>query len=179
MKIELKGIKIYERMSEETVCFHASLWVDGKRLCTVSNRGIGGENDYSANYREVERVDAWCKANLPRWGGSEDPSVPVDSDGYETNLEVHIEDLLNRFLRINDLKKHLKRGVVLLPKNGTLGVGEFGVIKHPNYSNGSKVPIDELGHWLAKVERDNPSDLVISQYNDDARDVWLRFCEAS
>ena len=35
--ISLKGIKVYEGMSEETHCFEANLYVDNKKLGRVSN----------------------------------------------------------------------------------------------------------------------------------------------
>lgn len=178
MNITLKNIKVYQSMSEETLCFEASLWVDQKKLCRVTNSGRGGCNDYSCNFKDIEKVDAWCKANLPRWGGSEDTSLPVPCDGYETSLDVHLGDLLNEHIAIKDLKKYLKSRVVLVPKNGGVS-GEFSVIKHPNYSSGSKARVEDLGSWFAKVERDNPSDLVISRYNDDARDAWLKFCRST
>ena len=39
--IELKNVKIYAGMSEETTAFDATLYIDGKRRCGVSNRGHG------------------------------------------------------------------------------------------------------------------------------------------
>ena len=45
MKITLKNVKHYESMSEETDCFEASLYVDGKKVGRVSNRGTGSYKD--------------------------------------------------------------------------------------------------------------------------------------
>lgn len=43
----LKNIKTCDFMSEETVCFEANLYCDGKLLARVSNDGHGGQtNDY-------------------------------------------------------------------------------------------------------------------------------------
>lgn len=46
MKIEIKNISYSERMSEETSCFSADLWVDGKKIGVISNRGTGGCDDF-------------------------------------------------------------------------------------------------------------------------------------
>lgn len=41
MKIELKAIKHHTSLSEETHAFSASLYIEGKRVATASNRGHG------------------------------------------------------------------------------------------------------------------------------------------
>ena len=47
MKIEFKNIVRYARLSRETPCFTADLYVDGVLEAHVSNRGNGGGNDYT------------------------------------------------------------------------------------------------------------------------------------
>ena len=42
MKIEVKAVKVHHDMSEETLCFSGNLYVDGKKICQISNRGNGG-----------------------------------------------------------------------------------------------------------------------------------------
>ena len=42
MKLQLKNIKVAAFASEETHCYQASLYVNGKRAATVSNQGHGG-----------------------------------------------------------------------------------------------------------------------------------------
>ena len=41
-KIELKNLKTAEFASEETHCFEATVYLDGKRFCIASNQGHGG-----------------------------------------------------------------------------------------------------------------------------------------
>ena len=41
MKIEVKGIKYFSSMSDETNCFQATLYVDGKKVATCENQGCG------------------------------------------------------------------------------------------------------------------------------------------
>lgn len=45
MQITLKNVKHYESMSEETNCFEATVYIDGKKAGSVSNRGCGGPNE--------------------------------------------------------------------------------------------------------------------------------------
>ena len=45
MKFELKAIKFYESMSEETNCFQGKLYINGKYVADVKNDGRGGCTD--------------------------------------------------------------------------------------------------------------------------------------
>ena len=46
MNIELKNVRIYNGMSEETTCFQGEVFVDGIRIGSVKNDGHGGSNTY-------------------------------------------------------------------------------------------------------------------------------------
>ncbi|MFX7052300.1 hypothetical protein ABTH91_19895, partial [Acinetobacter baumannii] len=46
--------------TEETTCFSAELWADGKKVGTASNRGSGGCNEYFWTDRELgKKLEAW------------------------------------------------------------------------------------------------------------------------
>jgi len=67
MNVELKKVKFHEDMSDETNCFSAEIWVDGKVLAYVKNDGQGGGNDYwpvngQANNSALDSFREWCKA---------------------------------------------------------------------------------------------------------------------
>lgn len=47
MKIELQNFKHSDWASEETDCFRADLWIDGKWFGEVSNDGHGGGHRYT------------------------------------------------------------------------------------------------------------------------------------
>ena len=47
-KIELKNLKTAEFASEETQCYEATVYVDGKAFCIASNQGHGGSDSYDA-----------------------------------------------------------------------------------------------------------------------------------
>lgn len=61
MKITLKNVKVNEVMSEETLCFSADLFENGKLVAHVSNRGHGGCNDVQPRkgltYNDVKHLD--------------------------------------------------------------------------------------------------------------------------
>ena len=62
MKIELKKVKFFDAMSEETPCFTAELWDDGKHVAYVKNSGHGGGNNVYPipdvnTYKDVMKYD--------------------------------------------------------------------------------------------------------------------------
>ncbi len=115
MKIELKRIEHSERMSEETECFTADLWVDGVKIGTISNHGTGGCDDFHGDHVAFAAADAWCKANLPRW--SLDEAHP---DQHETDLEMHVASILAKNLGIKQMKRQLAKPC-RLPESGRQG----------------------------------------------------------
>lgn len=44
--LTVKNLKVAEFASEETLCFEATIYVDGKPFCRASNEGRGGPNNY-------------------------------------------------------------------------------------------------------------------------------------
>ena len=122
MKIELKSVKLFEELSEETEAFTATLFVDGVRLADVSNRGSGGPHDLTPvegkTYGDIKFLDEWCKSHLPKWGADFG-----DGDVYDTDLELQISHLVEAERKIQKIKKLLRGKLVLVdddcdPKKG-------------------------------------------------------------
>jgi hypothetical protein len=90
MHVELKKVKFHEDMSDETNCFSAEVWVDGKKLADVSNHGQGGENEYHhlpGMQGDLCKFEEWCKT-LPPLPATEDfpLTLPMNADLYISNL---------------------------------------------------------------------------------------------
>ena len=103
MKIEIKNVKYVESLSEETLCFTATIYLDGKRLGGVSNRGCGGCHEYDFHFSDVEKMEAWCVENLPKW------TCDWDDKEFDTDLEMHISHLVQDYLNERDAKKLFKK----------------------------------------------------------------------
>lgn len=95
MKVELKCVKYYPSMSEETNCFQAAIYIDGKKAGYAENRGTGGNTWLRFDDREVEkRFEEYAKA-LP----AKTYSYPGHPDlTLEMNGEVLVDDLLSEYL---------------------------------------------------------------------------------
>jgi hypothetical protein len=123
MEIKLKNIKINDSFSEETTCFTADIYADGKKVGTAKNDGHGGDTwcrplyseDDNVNHAQrklFELVEIYCKT-LP------DRTVQLHEDRepftYSMNLETVVDDLLAEHLDEKFKKKMVKdmeKGVI-------------------------------------------------------------------
>ena len=64
MKLELKNVKIHDDMSEETICFSARLYIDGKFSAICKNSGMGDDTriTYMTNEAQTKMFD-YCREN--------------------------------------------------------------------------------------------------------------------
>jgi hypothetical protein len=105
MKIELKQVKYYERLSEETNCFSAFVYVDGIKCASAENRGVGGMTDIwplDIKYKElVKQAEEFCKT-LP-------PYVFSDGDTMPYKLDTLVDELFEKHLDEKYKEKHAKK----------------------------------------------------------------------
>jgi hypothetical protein len=110
MKIELKRISFSERMSEETSCFVADIYIDGKKVGSCKNDGRGGCTEYHGNTKAdnelIEKAEEYCKT-LPKIKSS--LGVPFGVLEYDMTFEGVIDDLLEAHLKAKDLQKFNKK----------------------------------------------------------------------
>ena len=89
--VELKNIKVHHGLSEETFCFEASVYLEGKRIGTIANRGCGGANEIGITATEEKRIDSWLKENL----------TYTDYDGNKRPMDFEMWSFL-------EVEKHLQ-----------------------------------------------------------------------
>jgi len=98
MSITLKAVKIHQDMSEETLCFSASLYWNGKKAGSVSNRGCGGSNDYYYETPQIRKeIREWIDVEPVFW-----------NDGTECDFEK-LDCLIGQLVDEVDQKNWLKR----------------------------------------------------------------------
>lgn len=98
IKITLKNLKYAAFASQETACFAATVYVDGKRLCTARNEGHGGGDSYDAlsgpdgfaTGEEAGAARRWLEAEINRIGGLANPMAVDDHDKTGTDVEEKI-----------------------------------------------------------------------------------------
>ena len=112
MKLELKNIKHTAWASEETHCYQASLYVDGKPLAIVSNDGHGGGDRDYAHPKFNDEFSVYCDKMLAVHAYFKSlPNTPSEwcADGLPQELEYWCGDQVNDWLTARELKKKLKK----------------------------------------------------------------------
>lgn len=107
MKLELKKIKVFERSSEETTCFHAVLYVDGKPAAACFNNGKGGMTDVSFHNSAIKNeIEKYCIQN---------PVVNVFNGKTIAfhGVDVRVDELLIKYQMKRTLQKRQKTAFVL------------------------------------------------------------------
>lgn len=103
MKIELRRISFNERMSEETNCFVADLYIDGKKVGECKNEGMGGPTDYygleTRTNEVIKNAEEYCKSL---------PKVVYQDMSWDQSLEGVIDELLENYLKEKEDKKKIK-----------------------------------------------------------------------
>ncbi len=109
MNIELKKFKHAAFASEETLCFKATVYVDGKKFGEASNNGQGGcTNIYVApeNREWLKQVEAYCRT-LPG------VASPLDGAMLPMDFEFLIDTLAHEKLIEKELRSTMQRNIVV------------------------------------------------------------------
>ena len=142
MNLELKSVKYTAWMSEETLCFTANLYVDGKVFAEVSSQGHGGSTDFRPHskfklnttegampfYRQLKEVEAHCEA-MPNLEPCE-----LFAEGLPMCLELWCNMEVEAFLARRDMKRKLKSHV-LFQMQGKDGIYQSKY--HPTVTDGT------------------------------------------
>lgn len=107
---ELKNVKVLESNSQETYCYTATLYYNGKALAKVSNSGRGGADDHVVLDRET-----WDRV----------VERPHDPSG----LEAICHGLVADHLIAQDLKRDLRKKAVFLLDGGLSAISYQGGAK--------------------------------------------------
>ena len=114
--LEVKNLSHYARGSEETPCYNATVYINGKKAIEISNDGRGGM-DYQHSYPDfgdgregiVQKANEWCVKTFGQEsfkfmsGGKEETcTYDIDLEHYchkvlydwlDTNLPSLLEDV--------------------------------------------------------------------------------------
>lgn len=123
MKIELKALKYSDFASQETHCFEAQIYIDGKKRGTADNDGRGGTT--SINPWQLEKEIKQFTDTLPpevRQYGGETMTFEITPDGY-------IDDMVTSELHKKDLKRAMKKKILFTRENQVFETQNFDAAK--------------------------------------------------
>ena len=165
MKIELKKIEFSERMSEETNCFIADLYIDGVKAGECKNDGHGGCTDYyGIEKRQTELIrqaEEYCKTL---------PDIDYGTFKIKNSLEHVIDQLLEDHLKAKEtakMKRKMKTCVLVGIPNG-LNYGYYN-FKRPL----SSVPKPQLQASIDRIKAKLHEGEVILNTNLEALGVTV------
>lgn len=160
--VQLKNIKHSEFASDETHCFEATVYFNGKKIGAVSNNGQGASNRF-----EGDNIKSWGE-NLKVWNGldermkTEHPKfhITYNDTWGDTNMELWVFQQVTKFLQNKDFKRLIKSKIVFTDpdSDNPSEVRYFGFVgerkitpaliayaenNHPNYQILNTMPEDK------------------------------------
>ena len=100
MKLELKNIKYAAFASEETPCYQAAVYVDGKKAVLVSNDGHGGSDHQQFKDKVTEEAITAYFAGLPKVASSFGVEFNPNLE-YWCHTQVEVFNLLKTIRRLS------------------------------------------------------------------------------
>jgi len=138
MDITVKGVKEIKSLSEDSICFDCSVYVNGKRAFTARNRGNGGPTlfdpirPYPKSRALIQEAEEYCKS-LPEveWEYGDGEVLK-----YQPDLDYVVSGLVSEYLDAQEWKRMLKgKTYFKLPEDK---LGDWRYFSHP-YDDQMKV----------------------------------------
>ena len=150
-EIKLKNIKYAAFASEETNCYKATLYVDGKRFAYLSNDGHGAcdrqEPIEPYTYKDLAQLEKTIAKEYPKWG-----SEFGGEDEYDTTLEIVCGNLMNDWHCEKEIKRTLKKITFIK------SVDDREIYTHGNVAQAKKFG-DQIRQ---KIFRDHPKAIIFN-----------------
>ena len=118
--LEVKKISHYARGSEETACYNATVYINGKRAVEVSNNGHGGMDRQDVcheNGLSLKEINEWCVKTYGKKTHKYMDNGKEKSFDIEMDLEHVCHDALYNWLDAKTLKKDLNSKFLFMEKN--------------------------------------------------------------
>lgn len=111
MKIELKALNYSDFASQETHCFQAQIYIDGKKRGTADNDGRGGMTTIRPwqLYEEIKQYTDKIPPQIVKYGDQE-MTLEESPDSY-------IDGLVTLALHEKDLKRAMKTRILFTREN--------------------------------------------------------------
>jgi hypothetical protein len=109
MKIELKKLQVYPRMSEETTAFSAEVYINGTHVGSARNDGKGGETELQFYHAQVSKEALLCDAAFA-WAAALPPKDFGGKRTWKMDLNSYIEDLMYEQLQMKKNMTKWKKG---------------------------------------------------------------------
>ena len=162
MKIEIKNVKINKMFSEETICFKADIYINGKKIAYAENDGHGGStfyNAYDVKGREVLKDAEEYAKTLPSIKYNYDDKIHEFPMTLEHFIDTAIDDVFNGKQKAKQEKKINKiteKAIVFgIPNGSTYRYIQFkNTIKELQESHTGRIVLENTINKIKKELKD-------------------------
>ena len=164
MEINVKNVKINQAFSEETLCFTADVFVNGKKTAHAKNDGRGGCTWYHAypNMHEVLKQAETHAKSLP----SHKEKIGDKEISIDMNLELVIDELIYAISNKKEFEKHEKKLNKLMETNICYGRPDKSSYSYVGFKGNPKISD------LAKTEKGKVAIANLIEYVKPKMKAW-------
>ncbi len=159
-KIEIKSLKVYESMSEETNCFNCNVYIDGKKSIYVKNQGQGGDNDYDV-LLDINMYDYLSQVNNFIYNSYPNIKKEIDKESYlqeDFSLELLIDKAISEYFKKKLLKSfERRRKNEFMIVHDLLDSGEY------TYWSLKKLSYDKIKDYVLRNNTKYPNPIIINE----------------
>ena len=158
-RITLKSIKYTAWASQETHCFQAVIYLDGKRALNVENDGRGACNNYWGIKNQTKSEELEMLTKCTKYGAdfikeNRDLTMEVDGETIDLSdmpdselLDWLITDLVNEHLCLKEMKRCLKSKITLFDGEDKK-IYTFKSKPTPEAMSACKKANSDKDHWV-------------------------------
>lgn len=149
MNIEMKKIKHYASMSEETYCYEAVVYLDGKPFAELRNDGHGGADyvyDHPRSiYSDIQQwrdklreVETYFNSLPQQQFSYENSDGEIVYDYINQTFESWCHDQVGKHVALQEMRRDLKKSILFI-EDGKLYAMKFPLIKKMNSEIAAKI----------------------------------------
>lgn len=126
--ITVKNLKVAEFASEETLCFEATVYVNGERFCIAHNDGHGGADYYHPikpfTYKDIDDLNKQLALESSEFNGIT----------FQHSLETKLGEIIQETRILKRIKTKMRKNTLVLSRDGKMYsinrryTPEFGVV---------------------------------------------------
>jgi hypothetical protein len=110
MNLKLTNIRIYDKLSEETLCFTAKVYLDGDLIMEASNHGMGGCHEWVG-------LNSWTYS---RFAALEADLAALGYTGFDGPFCEWIDERLDDHLITKEMAKASKTAKLVIKPDGSM-----------------------------------------------------------
>ena len=145
-KVEIKNLKVAEHLSEETLAFTASIWINGKKVGDAKNAGHGGMTDVDLYYWEGDQARRNNELHDElREYVKQFTWESFDKEQVTHRVDTYIDELVSEEDERQNLKRFCRGKTAFRVPGDTYEEGQYQILKHKFTNEVAKALRDKHG----------------------------------